>query len=136
MYKPYYDKDASTLVFIDGNDIRENYFYGRINVFVCGSLQNPEKMSSILGESVPFATAAVSGYKRSTEIIDGKEIPFMIPSTDEPWVILTGIVWLDLSDELLNRIESIELDGNYRHAVSIDVQAGERKLRAVTYIKK
>jgi Gamma-glutamyl cyclotransferase, AIG2-like len=131
-----YDESASTLVFSGKISPDKNPFSGKINVFVCGALQNPEKMNSVLGQTPIFAGGAVTGYHRGTELINGNKIPFMKPAVNHPSRILTGIIWLDLSKESLKKIEEIELEGDYRKPLHIPVQTGELVIDAITYVKK
>ena len=114
MYRPVYSDEYSALYFSSDATPSDSVFSGGYNVFVCGALQNPARMSALLGFEAPFAPAAASGYKRSVERIDGREIPFMVPDEHDPRSVLTGVVWLDLAKASLDRIESLELDGGYR----------------------
>ena len=136
MYKPLYDAKASALFFADGETSSKNLPIGKINVFVCGALQNPDKMHSLIGRSAAFAPAAVSGFRRVTKAVAGKLVPFMVPSKSDHAKILTGVVWLDLTDKELTKIESLELDGDLRKRIRLNVRAGERRVEAYTYIKK
>ncbi len=136
MYKPNYDSKASTLIFEDIHSKEKNHFSGKINVFVCGGLQNPERMESLLGIKASFAIGAVNGYYRNSEFVAGQEIPFMKPSPDKPNLILTGVVWLNLTKKSLHLIDGIELKGNHRKATQLQIQIGEVKVIATTYVKK
>jgi gamma-glutamylcyclotransferase (GGCT)/AIG2-like uncharacterized protein YtfP len=93
-------------------------------------------MLALLGSEPPFAPAAASGYNRSVERVDGREIPFMVSDDDDPRSVLTGVVWLDLTKESLDRIEALELDGGYRRRITIEVRIGELDLTAYTYVRK
>jgi hypothetical protein len=104
------------------------------NVFVCGALQSPSKMVPLLGRRAPFAPAVARGYWHTSEKIKEKNIPFMVPS--DPQRVLTGVVWLDLTEQEVRKIETIELDGSFRKSVVIEIQVGDRTIEAITYIKK
>ena len=93
-------------------------------------------MSALLDLEPPFAPAAAVGYRRTVERIDGKELRFMASDHEDPGKVLTGIVWLDLATESLEKIESLELDGGFRKRITIEARVGERKLLAYTYVKK
>ena len=136
MYRPVYSHEYSALYFCSDATPSESVFSGGYNVFVCGALQNPVEMSALLGFEAPFAPAATSGYKRSVERIDGREIPFMLPDERDPGSVLTGVVWLDLAKASLDRIELLELDGGYRSRIAIEVRVGELELTAYTYVRK
>lgn len=136
MYRPFYSDRYSALYFSADPAPSESVFSGGCNVFVCGALQDPARMSELLGSEVPFAPAAATGYKRIVEDIDGKEIPFMVPDEQDPRSVLTGVVWLDLSRAGLDGIESLELHGGLRRRISIEARIGELGLGAYTYVKK
>ena len=134
MYKPFFITETACLIFVSEGTDAGSLLSGTNNIFVCGGLQNPEKMSSSLGREAAFAPAAVCGYERTSEVRDGKEIPFMAPCENDSG-ILTGVVWLDLTDEDVSKIEGFELAGNYRKRIEIHVQAGERAVPAFTFVK-
>jgi len=136
MYRPFYLPEYSALYFATGSISGESVFSGACNVFVCGALQDPLEMSDLLGQEPPFAPAAATGYRRTIERIDGEDIPFMVFDRDDPRSVLTGVVWLDLARENLDRIESLELDRGFRKRITIEVRIGELKIAAYTYVKK
>ncbi|MDP8257734.1 MAG: gamma-glutamylcyclotransferase family protein [Candidatus Alcyoniella australis] len=107
---------------------------GERHVFVCGALQNPEKLGALLGRSPAFAPAVVKGYQRGSETIGGVDVAFMLPSTD-PVAVLTGVVWLDLSEQDIELIEGLELAGDLRKRIVIEAVCGELRLKAFTYVK-
>lgn len=136
MYAPVYAAEQSALYFSSDSAPSERVFSGACNVFVCGALQDPARISALLGLEPPFAPAAVAGYRRVVERIDGEEIPFMVPDPDDPRRVLTGVVWLDLAKASLERIESLELAGGLRKRVAIEARIGELVVGAHTYVKK
>ena len=135
-YRPFYSPGYSALFFSTDPAASERVFSGACNVFVCGALQNPAEMSALLGLEPPFAPAVATGYRRSVERVDGREVPFMVDDAGDPRNVLTGVVWLDLTRENLERIESLELGGGFRERISIEARIGELKLTAYTYVKK
>jgi hypothetical protein len=136
MYEPVYSAEHSALFFRSDAISSEDAFSGESNVFVCGALQEPRKMSALLGIEPPFAPAAARGYKRTVARIEGKGVPFMVPDQGDPRSVLTGIVWLHLTEASLERIESLELAGGLRKRIAIRVRIGELELGARTYVKK
>lgn len=136
MYQPVYSQEYSALYFSSDAASSDDVFSGGSRVFVCGALQEPARMSAILGLEPPFAPAVASGYKRSVERIGRREIPLMVPDEDDPRSVLTGVVWLDLARASLDRIESLELDGGYRTRIAIEVRTGELSLTAYTYVRR
>jgi len=136
MYRPVYSEAYSALYFSSAPASSDGVFSGESNVFVCGALQSPARMSALLGLEPAFAPAVASGYKRSLERVAGRRIPFMVPDECDPRSVLTGVVWLDLEKASLEKIESLELDGGYRRRVAIEARIGELVLPAYTYVKK
>lgn len=135
MYTPTYSVHHSALYFSSDPARGESVFSGARNVFVCGALQDPVKMSALLGLEPPFAPVATMGYRRTVERIGGKDVPFMVPDRDDPRSILTGVAWLDLTSASLEKIEALELEGGFRKRISIEVRAGELRLTAYTYVR-
>lgn len=136
MYKPAYSAQYSALYFATDPIPSESVFSAERNVFVCGALQDPLEMSSLLGLEPPFAPAVATGYRRAVERIDGKDIPFMASDERDPQSALTGVVWLGLSRESVEKIESLELEGGLRERITIQARIGELSLTAYTYIKR
>jgi hypothetical protein len=136
VYRPFYSPEYSCLYFATEGLSAERIFSGSRNVFVCGALQDPAKISALLDAQPPFAPAVATGYERVVEPIGGEEIPFMVPGADHPHGVLTGVVWLDLSAEGVERIDSLELERGFRKKVPIEVRLGERTLAAFTYVKR
>ncbi len=136
MYEAHYDPDVQALTFVDADDSGTP---GAHAVFVCGALQDPTKMAELTGRRPPFQCGAVAGYVRGTEEIDGNEIPLMVPAVpvdDEGPRVLTGVLWIELSDADLAAIESLELAGGYREQIKTEVTVGDETALALTYVKK
>jgi len=136
MYRPFYSAENSALYFSAEPISFGGAFSGDCNVFVCGALQDPVKISALLDSEPPFAPAVATGYRRTVERLDGEDIPFMVPDAGDPRRVLTGVVWLDLAKESLERIESLELDRGLRKRITIGVRLGELEVAAYTYLKK
>lgn len=136
MYRPFYSLEYSALFFSSAPVSSERVFSGALNVFVCGALQNPAEMSNLLKLESPFAPAVATGYRRAVERVDGEDLPFMVPDASDPRSVLTGVVWLDLARESLERIESLELGGGHRERIRIGIRIGELELKAYSYVKK
>ncbi len=134
MYKPVYDSRSNVLIFVDDFVEKRDYLDGEINVFVCGALQDPDKMASLIERPAPFTPAVAAGFEHIDEEIDNAPVAFMIPS-ENPHTILTGILWLDLTPDELDRIETIELRGNLRQRSNIMVRVGGKTVDAITYMR-
>jgi len=134
MHKPVYDPDANAVILVPDDEATDR-LSGEINVFVCGGLQNPDKMRGLLGKDAAFAPAVVTGYTGCvSETHDGKQMPFMIPA--EPDSVLPGVVWLDLAPADLAAVEAFELAGDYRKRITVRARCGSRFVNAVTFVKR
>lgn len=136
MYTPHYDPDSHTLVFADGPPQPETWFSGRRNVFVCGALQHPDRMTAIIGRRAPFAPAVALGYRRTSKTIGGRSVGFMIPDPTAPGRPLGGVIWLDLTAPEVERVRRVELAENLREEIVIDIGVGDRQVRAATYVER
>ena len=136
MYRPFYSPEYSALYLSSDSIPSESVFSGSCNVFVCGALQDPVKMSALLDSEPSFAPAVATGFRRTVERVDEEDLPFMVPDMDDPRSLLTGVIWLDLRRENLERIELLELDRGFRRRITIEARIGELKVTAYTYVKK
>ncbi len=136
MYTPIYSTEYSALYFSSDPMSSESVFSRGRNVFVCGALQDPARVSALLGLEPSFAPAATAGYRRTVECIDGEDVPFMVSDEDDPRSILTGVAWLDLTNASLEKIEALELEGGFRKRIAVEARTGELRLTAYTYVKK
>ena len=136
MYRPFYLPEYSALYFATGSISSESVFSGACNVFVCGALQDPIKMSALLGLEPPFAPAAATGYRRTVERIDGKDIPFMVPDQDDPRSVLTGVVWLDLAREASRGSNPWSSTGDSGRESPSRPESAKLEVTAYTYVKK
>ena len=130
-----YDEIAQVLVFVPRGEPAPVLSSSSRRVFVCGGLQNPVKMASVLGRARPFVPCAVTGFVRSVQNVDGAAVPFMQPDNSDPAPVMTGVAWLELSEEDARAIERFELAGGLRTAIDLVVTAGKETLRAVSYIR-
>jgi hypothetical protein len=131
-YRPHYHPEVQALVFGAGVLLEDPLDAGR-HVFVCGALQDPVRMTALVGRRAPFAAGAVRGFARVQERVGGREVPFMVPA--ESGGVLTGLVYLGLSDEELRAIEVLELAAGLRKRVEVAVVIGERVVPAATWIR-
>ncbi len=134
MYQPVYDARANALIFVDDFVQKRDYLDGDVNVFVCGGLQDPDKMASLIERAAPFAPATAIGFEHIHEDVDNAPVAFMVPSQNEH-AVLPGVLWLDLKTADLDRIETIELHGNLRRRFNISVRVGAKTVDAITYVR-
>jgi len=131
-HRPHYDPEAQAL-FFHAEPLPEDPLGGGRHVFLCGALQDPVRMTALIGRAAPFVPGAVRGYARAVERVDANEVPFMVPA--EPDGVLTGIVFVGLTDEELHAIERLELVAGLRKRVEVAVAVGERVVAATTWIR-
>lgn len=136
MYEPSYDDRANALVFLSAVDEGRDVLAMASNAFVCGKLQNPEKMAGLIGRYAPFAPAIALGFDHVIQSIDGASIALMVPDDVNPQHALPGVVFLGLSLAELAAIETLELAGWHRRRIEIEVLVGAARLKASTFIKK
>ena len=133
-YRPYFDAPSRALFFIAGPASKKSLLDGKINMFVCGALQSPDTMTPLLGRKAPFVPAVAQGFWQTSIQVDGKRIP-MMTATDRQH-LLTGVVWLNVTEREVQSIEKFELAGNLRKRITIDVHVGDRVIKAITYVKR
>lgn len=134
MYEPRYDEQANALFFVESqSEWREIPLVGQ-RIFVCGSLQNPPKMTAILGREAAFAPALVYGYRHDNAMVAGCEVPFMLPAPEAPTRALAGVVWLGLTAHEKRLITDIELADNLRREILLISYLGEKALEVNTFI--
>ena len=136
MYTPYYDAERWALVFTDGAAGQPDPFAAGTRVFVCGGLQHPDKMTSIIGRAAPFAPAVARGFQRVWKDVEGSPVSFMVPNSEDPQSVLTGVVWLGLDDGEVRKVEGFELAGNLRRRISVAVVVGDDTVQAITYVER
>jgi len=134
MMKAHYNQEGQFLVFTTDHAPVPPFETGT-NIFVCGALQDPEKTAALIGRRAPFVCAIAQGFKRTAALIEGRRIPFMVEDKENPHGLLTGAVWLGLTDQEVAAVEKLELEGGYREPIEIIVRAGELSIRARTYLK-
>ena len=136
MYTPRYDEKANALFFAEASVDLSEIPTGGYSVFVCGSLQNPQKMAELIGREAPFAPAVVFGFRHENLEIGGRSIPFMLPAPEAPERVLTGIAWLALSMEELDRIASVELADNFRQKILLTSHLGSKELQIISFTRR
>lgn len=126
-------KEHFALVVRDESLPPGDYFSGENNIFVCGSLMNPEFIAEMLGRPAAGAFAVAMDYTRGYEETGGKKVHFMMPQAGS---VLPGMVWLNLSAEDVRRFEEFEQAPELRKRVNLKVRVGDLFLSAFTYLKK
>lgn len=98
-----------------------------INVFTYGSLMIPRVMEVISGKLFDAAAARLQGYVRYA--LRGETYPGLV---EEAAAATDGVLWRDVDDDSLQRIDAFEGDWYERHAVQVLVE--EDAVAAQTYV--
>jgi len=94
------------------------------NVFTYGSLMCADIMAAVCGENSTFENGVLAGYRRYA--VQGEDYPGMVPAAiakERPEVV--GIVYRDVSDEGLRRLDVFEGDYYQRRSVRVQLADGE-----------
>jgi hypothetical protein len=130
-----YDAEAWALVFgPEGSQPFEAWGQPH-HVFVVAALQDPARFAGLIGRQPPFAPALAYGFRRALLEVSGAQLPFMLEA-DDPQRALAGTVFLGLGDEELERVDAIELAGDHRRRIELEVTVGQRRVDAVSYVKR
>ena len=131
----FYDPESWSLYVADAPRSHAGLFGGVLNVFVCGAMQEPARMAACLGRDCPSAPAVARGFLRRFEGQGALRRSFMLPDPSDAARVLTGTVYLDLSPDELARLEAVERQGGLRRRIDLDVQVGEVRLAAISFVK-
>ena len=105
------------------------------HVFVVAALQDPTRFAELIGRPPPFAPALAYGFRRALLEVAGAQLPFMLEDAD-PQRALAGTVFLGLGDDELARVDAFELAGEHRRRIELEVTVGQRRVDAVSYVKR
>jgi len=101
-----------------------------MNIFAYGTLMIPEVMVAVTARKFRFEKAILRGYARFT--VEGECYPGIMPVAS---AMTEGIVYLDVDERSLERLDQFEGDLYQRSPVSVETD--ERKIRdAETYAIK
>ena len=99
----------------------------RVDVFTYGSLMVPRVMETVTGRLFDQAPALLRGFARYA--LRGETYPGLV---QEVTATTDGVLWRDVDDDSLRRIDDFEGDWYERHPVS--VIAGADEIQAETYV--
>ena len=131
----HYDKEACALVFGPAGMEPFRDWSGARNVFLIADLQDPARWPELIGRTPAFTPAVAYGFRRAVLEIDGAQKPFMLEA-DDPQRTLAGTVFLGLSAAELDRVDAVELAGGLRRRIELEVTVGERRVDAVSFVKR
>jgi len=101
-----------------------------MNIFTYGTLMIPEVMVAVTTRKFPSIDAILKGYARFT--IKGESYPGITP---EPGAITEGIIYFDVDERSLERLDAFE--GDLYQRIEIMAETKEKKiLSADAYVIK
>ena len=134
-FEAHYDPDAWALVFAPTDQAPFQGWEEGYHVFLVAALQDPGRWPSLLGRQPAFAPALAYGFRRARLDVGGELLSFMLEA-DDPQRALSGTLLLGLSPAELERIDTVELAGGHRRRIELEVAVGERRVDAVSYLKR
>jgi len=90
-----------------------------VNFFAYGTLQIPEVMLAVTGQSFAFQTAFLGNFARRR--LQGKSFPGISPA---PGSIVCGLVYWDIGYQALDRLDAFEDSFYHRQTVGITTVDG------------
>jgi len=93
------------------------------NVFTYGSLMCADIMAAVCGENSTFENGVLAGYRRYA--VRGEDYPGVLPETCAKSAEVAGIVYRDVSDEGLRRLDVFEGDYYQRRSVRVQLVDGQ-----------
>src|SRR3954462_6399580 len=97
-----------------------------MHVFTYGTLMFPEVWPSVVGKSFETIHGRVDGYV--VVRVEGAVFPGMTPAGDD--AIARGVVYLDVDDASLDRLDRFQDDFYNRQAIPVSCEDGRQLLAA------
>ena len=99
-----------------------------ISVFTYGTLEIPEVMETVTGQSFPSFDATAHGFVRY--LLKGKIYPGM---TVEPGVSTLGRVYVNMNEQTLTYLDAFEDEVYMRESIEVSMPTGETR-KAFAYL--
>ena len=99
-----------------------------MNLFVYGTLMDPEIMTSVAGEVGNGQAARLSGYVRRR--VSGELYPAIVP---QPGSVVDGLLYARLSPAILEKLDCFEGKDYLRRTVLVELAEG-RRVAAQVYV--
>ncbi|MBN1957156.1 MAG: gamma-glutamylcyclotransferase [Desulfuromonadales bacterium] len=98
-----------------------------MDLFTYGTLMDPEIMAHVAGGIFPSHPARLAGFRR--RLVRNEVYPAIIPDVSED---VEGVVYLSLSAEALERLDSFE--GEYYERKTVMAESNGKKMNVETYV--
>ena len=99
-----------------------------IDLFVYGTLTDPERIIALTGKQFARVDATLSGFERVNSPLG---YPFILP---RPGASVRGVLLLDVDPVSLGRLDAYEAEGDlYRRQVVV-VEVADGQVTAMTYV--
>lgn len=98
-----------------------------MQLFTYGTLMDPEIMAHVAGDTFPARPGLLAGYRR--RVVEGEVYPAIVPDDTEQ---VEGVVYSDLTDEALTRLDRFE--GELYQRLLVPVTRGGELIRVQAYV--
>jgi gamma-glutamylcyclotransferase (GGCT)/AIG2-like uncharacterized protein YtfP len=99
-----------------------------INLFVYGTLMDPQRAAALTGKQFARVEAALLGFARLESDLG---YPFILPS---PGAVVPGILLIDIDPASLYRLDAYEAEGDLYRRQTVEVLVADKSMPAMTYV--
>jgi gamma-glutamylcyclotransferase (GGCT)/AIG2-like uncharacterized protein YtfP len=99
-----------------------------IDLFVYGTLTDPERVSTLTGKQFERVDAMLSGFERVNSPLG---YPFILP---RPGAMVRGVLLLNIDLVSLVQLDTYEAEGDLYRRQIVMVEVGDRRVSAMTYV--
>jgi gamma-glutamylcyclotransferase (GGCT)/AIG2-like uncharacterized protein YtfP len=99
-----------------------------INLFVYGTLMDPQRVAALTGKQLARVEATLVGFER---IESDLGYPFILPS---PGAVVHGILLSDIDPVSLSRLDTYEAEGDLYRRQTVAVLVADKSVPAMTYV--
>ena len=99
-----------------------------IQLFVYGTLTDPERVTALTGKQFERVDATLSGFERVNSPLG---YPFILPRTG---AVVSGLLLLNIDPVSLVHLDAYEAEGDLYRRQGVVVDVGARRVAAVTYV--
>jgi gamma-glutamylcyclotransferase (GGCT)/AIG2-like uncharacterized protein YtfP len=99
-----------------------------INLFVYGTLIDPQRVAALTGKQFARVEATLVGFER---IESDLGYPFILPS---PGAVVHGILLIDIDPVSLYRLDAYEAEGDLYRRQTVEVLVADKSVPAMTYV--
>jgi len=97
-------------------------------LFVYGTLTDPERVTALTGKQFKRVDAKLSGFERVNSPLG---YPYIFP---KPGAIVRGVLLLNINHASLVQLDAYEAEGELYRRQSVIVEVADRRVPAMTYV--